>query len=220
MIARGGSALIVRAYPRVGKNAATLCGAQTVAARTFAGDENGNLETGTWLLHHVRKTVAMVEIGETAGPPAGRSLRILVISGPNLNLLGRREPGVYGAVTLQDIHTRLKRRAKELDCAVEPFQSNHEGALIDFLHAHIDDAGGAILNPGGLTHTSVALHDAVKAMPFPVIEVHLSNVHAREEFRRRSLIAPAARGQIVGLGWYGYLAALDALVTLAREERS
>jgi 3-dehydroquinate dehydratase-2 len=182
-------------------------------------DENGNLETGAWLLQRVSKTVAMVERGETANPPAGQSLRILVISGPNLNLLGRREPGMYGAVTLQDIHARLERRAQELRCAVEPFQSNHEGALIDFLHAHIDDAGGAILNPGGLTHTSVALHDAVKAMPFPVIEVHLSNVHAREEFRRRSLIAPATRGQIIGLGWYGYLAALEALVTLTRDER-
>jgi 3-dehydroquinate dehydratase-2 len=142
--------------------------------------------------------------------------RILVLSGPNLNLLGRREPGVYGAVTLQNIHERLERRAAELGYAVVPFQSNHEGALIDFLHAHIDDAAGAILNPGGYTHTSIALHDAVKAMPFPVIEVHLSNIHAREEFRHRSLIAPAAHGQIVGLGWYGYLAALDALVALAR----
>lgn len=146
-------------------------------------------------------------------------MRILVMSGPNLNLLGRREPGVYGAVTLQAIHARLEQRARELGCAVVPFQSNHEGALIDFLHAHIDDAHGAILNPGGYTHTSVALHDAVKAMPFPVIEVHLSNVHAREEFRHRSLIAPAARGQIVGLGWYGYLVALEALVALARDEQ-
>ena len=149
----------------------------------------------------------------------GAPPRILVLSGPNLNLLGRREPGVYGAVTLQDIHERLERRAAELGYAVVPFQSNHEGALIDFLHAHIDDAAGAVLNPGGYTHTSIALHDAVKAMPFPVIEVHLSNIHAREEFRHRSLIAPAARGQIVGLGWYGYLYALDALVALAREDR-
>ena len=149
----------------------------------------------------------------------GQSLRMLVISGPNLNLLGRREPGVYGAVTLEAIHARLERRAAELGCTVLPFQSNHEGALIDFLHAHIDDASGAVLNPGGYTHTSVALHDAVKAMPFPVIEVHLSNIHAREEFRRRSLIAPATRGQIAGLGWYGYLSALEALIALARDEQ-
>ena len=166
------------------------------------------------------KTVAMVEMGETAGPPAGRSLRILVISDPNLNLLGRREPGVYGAVTLQDIHARLERRAQELSCAVEPFQSNHEGALIDFLHAHIDDAGGAILNPGGLTHTSVALHDAVKAMPFPVIEVHLSNLATREEWRHHSIISPAVKGTVQGLGWRSYTAALRTLVEIVREKKT
>ncbi len=143
-------------------------------------------------------------------------MRILVISGPNLNLLGRREPGVYGQDTLADIHARLEGRAEELGCGVLTFQSNHEGALIDFLHAHIDDADGAILNPGGYTHTSVALRDAVAAMPFPVIEVHLSNVYAREEFRHHSLIAPVARGHIVGLGPYGYIAALEALIALRR----
>jgi len=136
---------------------------------------------------------------------------ILIISGPNLNLLGRREPDVYGRTTLADIHARLERRAAELGCATLPFQSNHEGALIDFLHAHSDDAAGAVLNPAGLTHTSVALRDAVAAMPFPVVEVHLSNVYAREEFRHRSLIAPVARGAIAGLGPYGYLAALEFL---------
>ena len=141
-------------------------------------------------------------------------MRILVINGPNLNLLGRREPGVYGQDTLADIHARLERRAVELGVDALPFQSNHEGALIDFLHAHIDDADGAILNPGGYTHTSVALRDAVAAMPFPVIEVHLSNVYAREEFRHHSLIAPVARGHIVGLGPYGYIAALEALIAL------
>lgn len=155
----------------------------------------------------------------TTEQPADCGARILVMSGPNLNLLGRREPGVYGAVTLAAIHERLARRAQELGLTVLPFQSNHEGALIDFLHAHIDDASGAIINPGGYTHTSVALHDAVKAMPFPIIEVHLSNIHAREEFRHHSLIAPAARGQIAGLGWYGYLAALEALAALLRDEQ-
>ena len=104
----------------------------------------------------------------------------------------------------------------ELGVEALTFQSNHEGALIDFLHAHIDDADGAILNPGGYTHTSVALRDAVAVAPFPVIEVHLSNVYAREEFRHRSLIAPVARGHIVGLGSYGYIAALEALVALRR----
>ena len=146
-------------------------------------------------------------------------MHILVISGPNLNLLGRREPAIYGTVTLDAIHARLQRRAAELGCTVEPFQSNHEGALIDFLHAHIDSAAGAILNPGGYGHTSIALHDAVMGMPFPVVEVHVSNIHAREEFRHRSLIAPAVRGQVVGLGWYGYVAALEALVALVRDEQ-
>ncbi|HZS91408.1 MAG TPA: type II 3-dehydroquinate dehydratase [Chloroflexota bacterium] len=154
----------------------------------------------------------------TTDAVAAQHRRILVLSGPNLNLLGRREPGIYGAATLPAIHARLERRAAELGYTVEPFQSNHEGALIDFLQMHIDDAAGAIINPGGYTHTSIALHDAVKAVPFPVIEVHLSNIHAREEFRHRSLIAPAARGQIAGLGWYGYLAALEALIALARDE--
>jgi len=147
-----------------------------------------------------------------------RPLSILVVSGPNLNLLGRREPAIYGTLTLDEIHARLQRRAAELGCGVIPFQSNHEGALIDALQAHIDIAAGAILNPGGYTHTSVALHDTVRGLPFPVIEVHLSNIHAREEFRRRSLIAPAAYGQIAGLGWYGYLAALETLVRLATEQ--
>ncbi len=144
-------------------------------------------------------------------------MRILAISGPNLNLLGRREPGVYGRETLDGIHARLERRAAELDCEVLTYQSNHEGALIDYLQAHTDDAHGAVLNPGGYTHTSVALRDAVAAMPFPVVEVHLSNVYAREEFRHRSLIAPVARGHIVGLGPYGYVAALEALVELSRQ---
>jgi len=145
-------------------------------------------------------------------------MRILSISGPNLNLLGRREPGVYGQDTLDDIYARLEQRAAQFNCEILPFQSNHEGALIDFLHAHIDDADGAILNPGGYTHTSVALRDAVAAMPFPVVEVHLSNVYAREEFRHHSLIAPVARGHIVGLGPYGYIAALEALVALASSQ--
>ncbi len=144
-------------------------------------------------------------------------MRILVISGPNLNLLGRREPDVYGHDTLDDIHARLDRRAAELGCEVLTYQSNHEGALIDYLHTHMDDADGAVLNPGGYTHASVALRDAVAAMPFPVIEVHLSNVYAREEFRHHSLIAPVARGHIVGLGPYGYIAALEALIVLSRE---
>jgi 3-dehydroquinate dehydratase-2 len=143
-------------------------------------------------------------------------LKILVISGPNLNLLGLREPEIYGAVTLAQIHERLNREAGILGCEIEPFQSNHEGALIDFMHEHRLAAAGALINPGGLTHTSVSLHDAIKSMPFPVIEVHISNIHAREEWRRHSVVSPATRGQVVGLGWLGYVVALQGLIGILR----
>jgi 3-dehydroquinate dehydratase-2 len=145
-------------------------------------------------------------------------MHILVLSGPNLNLLGRREPHIYGAVALDRIHQHLHTIAAELGCTVECLQSNHEGALIDALQAHMDDAAGALLNPGGLTQHSVSLHDAIKAMPFPVIEVHLSNIHARDAWRSHSIIAPAARAQVSGLGWYSYEAALRGLVALLRAD--
>jgi len=136
---------------------------------------------------------------------------VYVLNGPNLNLLGTREPEVYGADTLDDIAGRLEDRARELGVAVEIRQSNHEGHLIDWLHeAQAEEARAVILNPGGFTHTSVALHDAVKAIATPVIEVHLSNPQARESFRRRSFVAPVAKGTIAGLGALGYLLALDA----------
>jgi 3-dehydroquinate dehydratase II len=140
---------------------------------------------------------------------------IYVLNGPNLNLLGLREPEVYGSDTLDDIAGRLEDRARELGLAVDLRQSNHEGHLIDWLHeAQAKGAKAVILNAGGFTHTSVALHDAVKAIDVPVIEVHLSNPQARESFRRRSLIAAAARGSIVGLGALGYELALDAAARL------
>ena len=145
-------------------------------------------------------------------------MHILVISGPNLNLLGRREPAVYGLVTLEQIHSHLKGEAEGLGCTLECFQSNHEGALIDFLQGRMDGADGALLNPGGLTHTSVSLHDAVKSMPFPVIEVHLSHLHQREEWRQRSVIAPATQAQVMGFGWLSYLVALHGLVRMLRRE--
>ena len=150
---------------------------------------------------------------------SGTKARVLVLHGPNLNLLGLREPEVYGKETLADVNAQLEKLAAERALEITCRQSNHEGQLIDWLHEARLQFDGVLINPGGYTHTSVALHDAVQAMPFPVIEVHLSNVHAREGFRRRSLIAPVARGQISGLGWYGYLAALDALVALAGGER-
>ena len=140
---------------------------------------------------------------------------IFVLNGPNLNLLGTREPEIYGADTLDDIADRLDDRARGLGLAIDMRQSNHEGHLIDWLHeAQASGAKAVILNPGGYTHTSVALHDAVKAVSVPVIEVHLSNPHARESFRRRSYVAAAARGTISGFGALGYELALDAAARL------
>lgn len=145
-------------------------------------------------------------------------MHILVMSGPNLNLLGRREPHIYGTVTLDQIHARLREEAAALGCTIDCFQSNHEGALVDFLQANMDRAQGALLNPGGLTQHGVSLHDAIKSMPFPVIEVHLSNLHAREEWRSHSIIASAARAQAMGFGWYSYVVGLRGLVSLLRSE--
>lgn len=136
---------------------------------------------------------------------------VLVLHGPNLNLLGRREPEIYGSLTLAEIDRRLVDAGKELDLEIRCMQSNYEGVLIEALHEAQDWASGVIFNPGGYTHTSVALRDAVTAAGLPVIEVHLSNVHAREEFRRRSLIAPVCLGAISGFGWRSYLLALHAL---------
>jgi 3-dehydroquinate dehydratase-2 len=145
-----------------------------------------------------------------ASPPV-----IYVLNGPNLNLLGTREPEIYGADTLDEIAGQLEDRARELGVAVEIRQSNHEGHLIDWLHeAQAEGAKAVILNAAGYTHSSVALLDAILAISTPVIEVHLSNPQARESFRRRSLIASAAKGSIAGFGCLSYLLALDAAVRL------
>jgi 3-dehydroquinate dehydratase-2 len=139
---------------------------------------------------------------------------VLVLNGPNLNLLGTREPHLYGATTLPEIEASLRAlaAASSPPTAIETFQSNHEGALIDTIQDKGRNAYGIIVNPGGLTHYSIALRDALAAVPCPVVEVHLTNIHAREEFRHRSLIAPIAAGQIAGLGAVGYHLALQYLI--------
>ena len=149
-------------------------------------------------------------------------MKVLVLHGPNLNLLGVREPEIYGRVTLAEIDGYLADHAKKLGLEVESFQSNHEGALVDRLQQAAGNVQGVIINPGALTHYGISLRDAVsalKAWRVPVVEVHLSNVYAREEFRHHSVIAPVALGQICGFGWRGYLAALDLLAVLIAEPR-
>ncbi|GAB3661946.1 type II 3-dehydroquinate dehydratase [Ramlibacter alkalitolerans] len=147
-------------------------------------------------------------------------MKILVLHGPNLNLFGRREPHIYGRTTLPEIDAELAALARELDVELETIQSNHEGALVDFLHLHIDGAQGAIVNPAGLTQHGVPLHDAIKAMPFPVLEVHMTNIAARESWRVHSIISPAVRGTLQGLGRHSYLMGLRAVVALAREAQA
>jgi 3-dehydroquinate dehydratase II len=157
---------------------------------------------------------------QSAGPinqPA--RLKILVVHGPNMNLLGRREPGIYGVATLAQVNEKLEMLATELNVELIVVQSNHEGVIVDTFHKHIDDIAGAVINPAGLSFHSVALHDAIKAMPFPVVETHLSNLGTRDEIHRHSIITPAARASIMGLGWRSYTAGLRALVEIVREEK-
>jgi 3-dehydroquinate dehydratase II len=141
---------------------------------------------------------------------------IFVLNGPNLNLLGTREPRIYGTQTLADIGDTLQQRAKALKLKLDIRQSNHEGVLVDWLHEAMAKASAVIINAGGYAHTSIAIRDAVAALPIPVIEVHLSNIYAREGFRRTSLLAQVTRGSIVGFGPLGYVLALDAAAHLCK----
>jgi 3-dehydroquinate dehydratase-2 len=147
-------------------------------------------------------------------------MKILVLHGPNLNLFGRREPHIYGTTTLAQIDAMLATLAGELGVTLETLQSNHEGALIDFLHQHIDAAQGALVNPAGLTQHGVPLHDAIKAMPFPVVEVHMSNLATREPWRHHSIISPAVKGTIQGFGPRSYLQGLRVVTDIAREAQA
>ena len=137
--------------------------------------------------------------------------KILVLNGPNLNMLGTREPQVYGTTTLKDIENILKEKAQSLNVEIEFFQSNHEGDIVDKICNAKNSFGGIIINPAAYTHTSVAIRDAISAVELPVIEIHLSNIHSREEFRHKSLTAPVCKAQISGCGIYGYVFALEYL---------
>ncbi|MBW8005382.1 MAG: type II 3-dehydroquinate dehydratase [candidate division NC10 bacterium] len=146
-------------------------------------------------------------------------MRLLVLNGPNLNLLGLREPEVYGSMGLSELEEEIRRAAETRGVEVHFFQSNQEGVLIDRLHQARGWADAILLNAGGLTHTSVSLRDAVVAVGIPVIEIHLSNIHARETFRRRSLLAPVAVGQIGGFGPLSYLLGLEAAIHVVKQQR-
>jgi 3-dehydroquinate dehydratase-2 len=144
-------------------------------------------------------------------------MRILLINGPNLNTRGEREPETYGDLTLQGIEARVAERAGALGAEIRPFQSNHEGAVIDFIQGEAGEADGIIINPGALTHYGLSLRDAIAASGLPAIEVHISNIYGRERFRRRSVTADVCRGLVAGLGWRGYVLALEAMAEMVRE---
>ena len=144
-------------------------------------------------------------------------MQILVLHGPNLNMLGKRDPQTYGTMTLAEIDSRLRKRGQELGVDVTSFQSNSEGALIDFIQSQGPQANGIVINPGALTHYGLSLRDTLADSTLPVVEVNLSNIYAREAWRHHSVVAPVAKGQVSGLGWRGYILALEALVAMLKE---
>lgn len=143
-----------------------------------------------------------------------KKLKIMVVQGPNINMLGVREPSVYGAMKMEDIHAQMKIVADQNDIDIEFFQSNLEGEIVDKIQECLGEADGIIINPAAYTHTSIAIRDALSAVALPVIEVHISNIHRREEFRHKSLIAPIAAGQIVGFGPVGYHLAMIGMLQI------
>jgi 3-dehydroquinate dehydratase-2 len=145
-------------------------------------------------------------------------MKILIVNGPNLNILGKRDKVIYGNITLSELNTILKKQGESLGIDILNFQSNSEGELIDFVQKHSSQADGIIINPGALTHYGLSLRDALVDSVLPVIEVHLSNIYAREDWRAKSVITPIAKGQITGMGWRGYVAALQILVSELRGE--
>jgi len=153
----------------------------------------------------------------SASPPR---LKVLVIHGPNLNLLGRREPQIYGTTTLDEINARLAELAKEINVELISMQSNSEGVIVDAFQKHIDDVDGALINGAGLSFSSVSIHDVIKAVPYPVIEVHISNLATRDEIHQHSILTAAVRGTVMGLGWRSYTAALRALAEIVREQKA
>jgi 3-dehydroquinate dehydratase-2 len=157
---------------------------------------------------------------QAPSPASTPRLHILVVHGPNMNLLGRREPQIYGTLTLDQVNAHLQEVAVELNVELAIVQSNHEGTIVDTFQQHMDDVDGAIVNAAGLSFHSVPIHDVIKAMPFPVIEVHMSNLGTRDEIHQHSILTPAVRGSVMGLGWHSYTAALRGLVEIVREERA
>jgi 3-dehydroquinate dehydratase-2 len=156
----------------------------------------------------------MMKVGQGGEMEGARQTRFLIIHGPNLNLLGTREPEVYGLLTLEEIDRRLAAWAEERGTKVRTAQSNHEGAIVDAIHQAAGWATGLVINPGAYTHYSYAIRDAIAGVGLPAVEVHLSNVHAREAFRRTSVIAPVCLGQISGFGWHSYRLGLEALLAV------